>query len=51
MTYVAISIGAVLGANLRFLVGGWIAERWGPSSLVAASLVSVSLGAVLARAI
>lgn len=27
MTYVAISIGAVLGANLRYLVGGWIAAR------------------------
>lgn len=29
MTYLAISIGAVLGANARFLVGGWIAERFG----------------------
>jgi fluoride exporter len=31
VTYVAISIGAVLGANARFFVGGWIAERWGTS--------------------
>jgi fluoride exporter len=31
VTYVAISIGAVLGANARFFVGGWIAERWGAS--------------------
>ncbi len=29
MTYLAISIGAVLGANARFLLGGWIAERFG----------------------
>lgn len=29
MTYLAISIGAVLGANARFLVGGWVAERLG----------------------
>jgi fluoride exporter len=27
LTYLAISIGAVLGANLRYLLGGWIAER------------------------
>lgn len=29
MTYVLISLGAVLGANLRFLVGGWVADRFG----------------------
>lgn len=29
MTWLAISIGAVLGANARFLLGGWIAERLG----------------------
>ena len=26
-TLVAISIGAIVGANARFLVGGWLAER------------------------
>lgn len=31
MTYVAISVGAVLGANLRFLIGGWISDRFGGS--------------------
>ena len=31
MTYLAISIGAVLGANARFLVGGRIADRLGAS--------------------
>jgi len=29
MTYLAISIGAVLGANARFLIGGWIVDRFG----------------------
>ena len=29
MIYVAISIGAVAGANFRYLVGGWISDRFG----------------------
>lgn len=29
--YLIISIGAVLGANARYLLGGWVAERWGTS--------------------
>ncbi len=29
MVYVAISIGAVLGANVRYLLGGWISDRFG----------------------
>ena len=29
MTYLAISIGAVLGANARFLLGGWALDRLG----------------------
>ena len=29
MTYLAISIGAVLGANARFILGGWVADRLG----------------------
>lgn len=28
-TYLAISVGAVLGANARFLLGGWISDRLG----------------------
>ena len=31
MTYLAISIGAVMGANARFLVGLWVADRLGTS--------------------
>jgi fluoride exporter len=29
MVYVAISVGAVLGANVRYLLGGWINDRFG----------------------
>ena len=29
MTYLAISIGAILGANARFLLGGWVLGRMG----------------------
>ena len=29
MTYLAISIGAVLGANVRYLLGGWVGEQAG----------------------
>ncbi|HCE18280.1 MAG TPA: fluoride efflux transporter CrcB [Anaerolinea thermolimosa] len=28
-TFLLISLGAVLGANLRYWVGGWVAERLG----------------------
>ena len=29
MRYVAVALGAMLGANLRFIVGNWAADRWG----------------------
>ena len=29
MQYVAVAAGAALGANLRYLVGLWAADRWG----------------------
>lgn len=29
--YLWISLGALLGANARYFIGGWIAERWGAS--------------------
>jgi CrcB protein len=52
MTYLAISIGAVLGANLRFLIGGWVYDRAGTSFPWATLLINVSgsfaLGLVLA---
>ena len=42
MTYLAISIGAVLGANARFLIGGWVAQRYGPVFPWATLLINVS---------
>jgi fluoride exporter len=40
--YVAISIGAVLGANTRFLVGGWVADRLGAAFPYGTLLINVS---------
>ncbi len=31
MTYLLIGLGGFLGANARYLVGGWVAERYGTS--------------------
>ena len=42
MTYLAISIGAVLGANARFLVGGWVAERLGASFPFGTFIINVT---------
>jgi fluoride exporter len=51
MTYLAISIGAVLGANARFLVGGWVTDRLGPvfpyGTLIVNVTGSFALGLVL----
>ena len=51
MTYLAISIGAVLGANLRYILGGWIAERSSASfpwaTLVINASGSLVIGLVL----
>jgi CrcB protein len=30
-TFLIISLGAILGANCRYWVGGWAAERFGPA--------------------
>jgi CrcB protein len=46
VTYLAISLGAILGANARFLIGGWIAERVG-SSFPAGTLVINASGSFL----
>lgn len=42
VTYLAISVGAVLGANLRFLVGGWVHDRLGNDFPWGTFLVNVS---------
>lgn len=52
MTYLAISIGAVLGANARYLVGGWVVDRLGASFPYGTLLINVTgsflIGLVLA---
>jgi fluoride exporter len=50
--FVAVAIGAMLGANLRFLVGNWAADRFGLDFPYGTFLVNVSgafaVGIVLA---
>jgi CrcB protein len=42
MTYVAVGIGAVLGANLRFVISSWAADTWGASFPYGTFLINVS---------
>lgn len=42
MTYLAISIGAVLGANARYLVGGWVVDRLGAGFPYGTLLINVT---------
>jgi len=42
MPYLAISIGAVLGANARFLLGGWVLDRVGAEFPYGTLLINVS---------
>ncbi|MDQ6671711.1 MAG: fluoride efflux transporter CrcB [Chloroflexota bacterium] len=42
MQFVAVTVGAMLGANLRFLVGLWAAERWGAEFPYGTLLINVS---------
>jgi CrcB protein len=42
MQYVAVAIGAMLGANLRFLVVNWAAERWGLDFPYGTFIINVS---------
>jgi len=42
VTYLAISIGAVLGANARYLVGGWVVDRLGASFPYGTLLINVT---------
>ena len=52
MNYLAISIGAVLGANARYVLGGWVADRLGAAFPYGTLLINVSgsflLGLILA---
>lgn len=42
MPYLAISLGAILGANARYLVGLWAAERLGTAFPTGTFIVNVS---------
>jgi CrcB protein len=42
MTYIAISIGAILGANARYLLGQWVADRLGSSFPYGTFVINVS---------
>lgn len=42
MTYLAISIGAVLGANARFVLGEWVASRAGSAFPYGTLLINVT---------
>ena len=42
MTYVAISVGAILGANARYLLGGWISDRFGSGFPLGTLVINVT---------
>ena len=42
MTYLLIGIGGFLGCNARYLVGGWIARRYGISFPYGTMVINVS---------
>ncbi len=46
-TILLISLGAVLGANARYWLGGWIAERWGSQLPYATLIINVTGSLVL----
>jgi len=51
VTYLAISIGAVLGANARYLIGGWVADRMGASFPYGTLVINISGSFLLGVAI
>jgi fluoride exporter len=42
VTYLIIGIGGFLGCNARYLLGGWIAERYGTSFPYGTMVINVS---------
>jgi fluoride exporter len=42
VTYVAISIGAVLGANARYFLGGWLSDRFGTGFPLGTLVINVT---------
>ncbi|MBE0695566.1 MAG: fluoride efflux transporter CrcB [Anaerolineaceae bacterium] len=46
-TFLFISIGAILGANLRYWLGNWAAQRWGTQLPYGTLLINLSGSLVL----
>ena len=46
-TFLLISIGAVLGANLRFWFGAWAGQRWGTQYPIATLLINLAGSLIL----
>ena len=46
-TFLLISVGALLGANLRYWLGGWVAARWSASFPLGTLLVNLTGSLVL----
>jgi CrcB protein len=42
VTYLLIGIGGFLGANARYFIGSWFAERYGPSFPLGTLVINVS---------
>src|SRR5437879_1669048 len=42
MPYASVALGAMLGANLRFVVANWAAERWGSDFPFGTFIVNVT---------
>lgn len=42
MTILAISVGAVLGANARYFVGGWINDRFGAAFPIGTLVINIT---------
>jgi fluoride exporter len=46
-TVLIISLGAVLGANLRYWLGGWIAQRWGTAFPIGTLIINLTGSLIL----
>ena len=42
MTFLAISVGAVLGANARYLLSGWISDRFGTAFPLGTLVINIT---------
>jgi len=40
--YLVVGLGGFIGANARYLIGGWVQQRWGPSFPLGTFVVNVT---------